>query len=435
MSVNVRKTALELLRSYETEGRYVNLLLSSPRLASLTREETAFLTSLLYTTVENKLKYDYLICKLSKRSMDSIDEFVRDVIRLGMCQILDMRSVPDFAAVNETVKLARHNGERAFVNAVLRETVRVKDDPPYPDREKNEQRYLSVRYSVPLPTVKLLASVAGENTERLLEAFSSTNALSLTVNTRKVSREALIARFSEFGSRASRFSDNGIELAKSVPPTALDGFSRGEFFVQDEASRVEAMALGAREGDTVIDVCAAPGGKTLSAAIAVGDKGKVYSYDLHASKLSLIEDSVKRLGLSNVAVAERDATSPDGSLFGAADRVICDVPCSGLGVIGKKPDLRYKEISAADELVPLQSEILRCSAKYLKVGGIIVYSTCTLNPKENEGVVSAFLEDNPEFSLVPFSPRGGDPQGLGVTLTPYEHGTDGFYIAKLRKNK
>jgi 16S rRNA (cytosine967-C5)-methyltransferase len=352
-----------------------------------------------------------------------------------MCQIIDMNSIPDFAAVNETVKLARHNGERAFINAVLRETVRVKDSLPYPDRAKSEMRYLSVRYSIPLGTVKLLSSLVGEDTERLLRAFAEKSALSLTVNTRRVTREELISRFSELGAHPSRFSPNGIELDRSVPPTALKGFAEGDFFVQDEASRVEAMALDAREGDVVVDVCAAPGGKTLAAAITVGDTGKVYSFDLHASKLSLIEDSVKRLGLSSVIVAERDATHPDESLFGMADRVICDVPCSGLGVIGKKPDLRYKEISCSEELVPIQSEILRCSAKYLKVGGIIVYSTCTLNPAENEGVVSTFLSENPEFSLVPFCPDGMSASDVGLTLLPHEHGTDGFYIAKLRKNK
>ena len=435
MSVDVRKIALELLRSYELEGRYVNLLLSSPKVSSLGRDDKAFLTTLLYTSVENKLKYDYLICKLSKRSMDSVDPFVRDVLRIGMCQILDMSSIPDFAAVNETVKLARHNGERAFINAVLRETVRVKDSLPYPDRAKNEARYLSVRYSVPLATVKLLSSIVGEDTEKLLSAFAEKSALSLTVNTRKVSRDELISRFAELGARPSRFSPNGIELEKSVSPTVLDGFERGEFFVQDEASRVEAMALDAKEGDVIIDVCAAPGGKTLAAAISVGDKGRVYSFDLHASKLSLIEDSVKRLCLGSVTVAQRDATDPDEALFGIADRVICDIPCSGLGVIGKKPDLRYKELSSADELVPLQREILKCSAKYLKVGGIMVYSTCTLNPAENEGVVSAFLSENPDFSLVPFAPRGVVSDAVGVTLMPHVHGTDGFYIAKLRKNK
>ena len=435
MGANVRKTALELLRSYEMEGRYVNLLLSSPKLSSFTREETALLTTLLYTTVENKLRYDYLICKLSKRGMDSIDPFVRDVIRLGMCQILDMRSIPDFAAVNETVKLARHNGERSFANAVLRECIRVKDSLPYPERAKNEQRYLSVRYSVPLATVKLLSSVFGDDTERLLDSFGKTSPLSLTVNTRKVTRDELIKRFSEYGATASRYSANGIRLEKSVPPTALDGFARGEFFVQDEASRIEAMALDAKEGECVIDVCAAPGGKTLAAAIAVGDGGRVYSFDLHASKLSLIEESVKRLGINCVTVAERDATAPDESLFGKADRVICDVPCSGLGVIGKKPDLRYKEISSADELVPLQKQILSCSAKYLRAGGVIVYSTCTLNPAENEGVVRAFLEENPDFSVLPIALDGKESQGIGITLTPFEHGTDGFYIAKLRKNK
>ena len=433
MAADIRRLTLELLRSYEEEGRFVNLLLSSPKLAALTDEERRAVTALLYTAVENKLRYDYLICKLSGRGMDSVDPFVRDVLRLGLCQILDMSSVPDFAAVNETVKLARHKGERSFVNAVLRAAVKVKDAPPYPSREKNEARYLSVRYSIPLATVKLLSRIAKDETESLLAAFSQVSPLSVTVNTRRVSRDELLLRFAALGVARSRYSENGIDFNKSIAPTSLEGFDTGDFFVQDEASRIEAMALGARDGDTVVDVCAAPGGKTLAAAIAVGDGGRVYSFDLHASKLSLIEGSAKRLGLSNITVAERDATEPDESLFGMADRVICDVPCSGLGALGKKPDLRYRDITAARELTSLQTEILAKSASYLKTGGILVYSTCTLNPAENEEIVSAFLDEHKNFALEKFSPDGSDGDGVGITLMPHKHGTDGFYIAKLRK--
>ena len=162
MATNLRKITLDLIRSYEEEGRYVNLLLSSPRLASLSREERAIVTSLLYTTVEKKLTYDYFISSFTKRQISDIDPYVRDVLRLGFCQIADMDNVPDFAAVNETVKLARHGGERSFINAVLRRAVREKDSLPYPDRKKNALRYLSVYYSVPYATVKLFASVFGE---------------------------------------------------------------------------------------------------------------------------------------------------------------------------------------------------------------------------------------------------------------------------------
>ena len=293
---------------------------------------------------------------------------------------------------------------------------------------------MSVIYSVPLATVKLFASILGEEEcEELLVAFSKQSALSVTVNTQKISKEALLEKLHFYGARSERYSDTGICFGGSLSPKALPGFSEGEFFVQDEASRIEAMALGAKAGETVIDVCAAPGGKTFAAAIRVGSEGKVYSFDLHESKLSLISEGALRLGLDNISVKAKDATSPDESLFGKADRVICDVPCSGLGVFAKKPDLRYKDISSIGELPPLQYSILKSSAKYLKKGGVLLYSTCTLNTDENESVTDKFISENTGFVYEPFKIGELNAESGKLTLLPHKHGTDGFYIAKLRK--
>ena len=435
MGINVRKITLELLRSYEEEGRYVNLLLSSPKLKPLTKEERSVVTSLLYTVVENKLKYDYFISSFAKKPINEIDPYVRDVLRLGFCQIKDMEKIPDFAAVNETVKLARHTGERSFINAVLRRAVREKDSLTYTDRKKNTLRYLSVFYSVPYPTLKLFASILGETEcEELLSAFSVSRGFSVTVNESRISREDLLEKLSEYGCESSRYTSNGISFDISHSPVSLPGFAEGEFFVQDEASRIAAAALDARLGDTVVDVCSAPGGKSLAAAIRVGEAGEVYSFDLHESKLSLIKDSCERLGLSNVKVGAKDARDPEASLIGKADRVICDVPCSGLGVFAKKPDLRYKSLVSIAELPSLQYEILCASAKYVKRGGVLVYSTCTLNPSENEDITDKFISENREFSYEPFAVGSLDAKNGKITLLPHKHGTDGFYIAKLRKN-
>lgn len=436
MSTNIRKTALALLRSYELEERYVNLLANAPQLSSLSREESAQVTALLYTCVEKKLTYDYLISALAGRSMDTIDPYVRDVLRIGLCQILHMEKIPDFAAVNETVKLGRHKGEISFINAVLRSAVVKKGNLPYPDRKKNAYRYMSIMYSVPLPTVKLFASIFGEEEcERLLISFSEPSALSVTVNTAKISRDALLSKLSEYGAEASVYSDTGIRFKTSLPPKSLPGFAEGEFFVQDEASRVEAVALDAEAGQTVVDVCAAPGGKSFAAAIKVGKEGRVYSFDLHESKLSLISDGALRLGLDNISVFARDALSADPELFGKADRVICDVPCSGFGVFSKKPDIRYKDLGAVSQLPALQYSILEESVRYLKTGGVLVYSTCTLIPDENEGVSDKFVSEHPEFEYEPFiCSELSAPDGK-LTLLPHRHGTDGFYIAKLRKVK
>ena len=434
--MNIRKLALDLLMRYEVSDTYINLALSSHSADNLTREERAQLTALLYTTVERKLTYDYYISAISGRSLEDIDPYTKNVLRLGICQILEMTSVPDFAAVNETVKLARHKGEQGFINAILRKAVREKDTPPLPDRAKNAARYMSVYYSVPLKTVKYFISLFGDDAERLLEAYSRPSSLSLTVNEGKISRDALLEKLSGLGYKCSpsRYSANGITFDESLPPKSIEGFSEGEFFVQDEASRIAAAALDARCGETVIDVCSAPGGKALATAIKVGKEGCVYAFDLHESKLSLINDSRDRLGLRNLTVRSLDATVGCEELFGKADRVICDVPCSGLGVFAKKPDLRYKDIDTASELPALQLKILRKSAEYLKAGGVLVYSTCTLNPEENEGVTDSFIRNNPDFTYEDFEVSDLKCKGK-ITLLPYIHGTDGFYIAKLRKLK
>ncbi len=434
MSANIRKITLELIESYELEQRYVNLLLSSSRLSGLTAEERASVTALLYTTVEHKLTYDYLISALSGRGMEKIDPYVRDVLRIGLCQILHMEKIPDFAAVSETVKLGRHGGERGFINAILREAVRRKDALPYPDRAKNELRYLSVYYSVPLATVKLFARLYGNSgCEALLRAFSKPSPLSLTVNTAKIARVDVLEKLSDYGAAPSRYTDNGVIIGKSVSPKSLPGFDEGEFFVQDEASRIEAAVLGVCRGETVIDVCAAPGGKSFAAAIAAGNEGRVFSFDIHESKLSLISSGAERLGLSNISVGCCDATEPRAELFSKADKVICDVTCSGLGVFAKKPDIRYKDLASVSELPDIQYSILENSAKYVRPGGVLVYSTCTLNPDENEDVTDRFIASNTDFVYEPFSVGELMAPDGKITLLPHVHETDGFYIAKLRR--
>ena len=435
MATNIRKIAFELLRSYEEEGRYVNLLLSSPKVSQLTKEERSAVTALLYTAVEKKITYDYLISAFSKRPISDVDPYVRDVLRIGMCQILDMKSIPDFAAVNESVKLTRHKGEAGFVNAVLRAASRSKDALPYPPREKNLARFLSVYYSVPLSTVKLFSRIVGEEEcEALLVAMSKESALSITVNETRITRDELLEKLKGLGTKPSSLTENGIVFEKSVSPRELPGFNEGEFFVQDEASRMAARVLGVQKGDKVADVCSAPGGKAFAAAIKTGSSGKVFAFDIHESKISLISDGAQRLGLTNVSAEVRDATAPEYSELYTYDKVICDVPCSGLGVFGKKPDIRYKDLATVSELPPLQSEILEKSSLYLKPGGVLVYSTCTINPEENEAVTDKFIAAHPEFSYEGMEISGIDFSGGKYTFMPHKNGTDGFYIAKLRKN-
>ena len=434
--MNIRQISLRILNEYELGGKYINLALSTHAADNLTREEKAALTVLLYTVVERKLTYDYYICALSKRSDSEIDIQTKNILRLGFCQLLDMTSVPDFAAVNETVKLARSKGERAFVNGILRAAVRTKDALPMPPEAKNYKRYLSVKYSFPLATVKHFDSLFGrEDTEALLKFYNETKYTDITVNTTKISVLDYKNALSEQGIAVeeSPYTKNSLRIDSSVNPERLYGFAEGYFFVQDRASAVSSAVLSPKSGETVIDVCSAPGGKSFAAAISMGNVGKIYSFDLHESKISLITSGSERLGLSVIEADALDATAPREGLFGKADRVICDAPCSGLGVLGKKPDLRYKDISALEELPALQLEILAASAKYLKAGGALVYSTCTLNPAENEDVVAKFLENNSDFELVPFKVGSLSSDDGMLTLLPHKHLTDGFFMAKLTK--
>lgn len=435
--MTVREAALRLLLEYEESGKYVNLSLSSHIADNFSSDERSFLTVLLYTTVERKLTYDYYIAALSGRSIDSVIAHTKNLLRLGLSQILHINSVPDHAAVNETVKLAKNAGERSFVNGILRAAVRKKDagELPLPDKEKNYQRYLSVRESFPLSIVKLFTREYGiETAEKLLLAFNSKPHTDISVNTLKISRDGYLEMLLEhsYEALASKNSSISIRIPRSVSPTSLPGFSEGLFFVQDESCAICAEVLGVLEGQSIADVCAAPGGKSFAAAILSNNKANIYSFDLHESKLSLIKNGAERLALSSVEASVRDATTPCEELVGRLDRVICDVPCSGLGVLGKKPDLRYNAIDRTEELPGLQYEILTASSRYLKVGGRLVYSTCTLSPSENRDVVCRFISGNPGYRLCPFSVGELSSDGM-LTLMPHIHGTDGFFIALIEK--
>lgn len=431
--------AYRLLGQYETGGKYLNLSLNSHMTDSLSKKDRALLTALLYKTVEKKLTYDYYISAIAKRSVDKITPQALDALRLGVCALLDMNSIPEHAAVNEAVSLIRRASERSFVNGVLRAVAREKDNLPLPDKSKNAPRYYSVYYSIPLPTVKYMISLLGE--ESAVKFFEFINSpditTAVTVNTIKISREQFIDKLHKAGYKAtaSSLSDISIRIEGSFDPKEIDGFYEGEFFVQDEASALSALTLGAEAGELIIDACSAPGGKSFALAILSRDGADVRSFDIHDSKISLIESGAKRLGLNSVRASARDATAPDRSLFGKADRVLCDVPCSGLGVFAKKPDLRYKDITSLESLSELQLDILTASSKYLKAGGELVYSTCTLRREENEEIVDRFLSENSDFEALDFSFSDIKSENGKLTLYPHIHNTDGFFISKLRKKK
>ncbi len=436
--MTVRELTLSLLNDYEANGKYVNLSLSSHLTDKLTGEERGFLTALLYTTVERKITYDYYITSIAERSIDKIDPYTLNILRIGMCQIADMDSVPDHAAVNDTVRLARNVGERGFVNGVLRRAVRLLADGglTLPKREKNVARYLSVRYSYPLWMAKHFISLCGEDgAEELMRHLNTARYTDITVNLTRTTREELVRELEKQGYEAYPHPSSSmtVRLPGSVNPRRLYGFDEGLFFVQDVACAISAEVLSAAAGDRIIDVCACPGGKSFAAAILAQGDCEVYSFDLHESKLSLIEDGASRLGLDCIRVGVLDATKPREELFRSFDKVICDVPCSGLGVLGKKPDIRHKDNESLQKLPILQYDILEKSSQYLKNGGCILYSTCTLNPSENEGIVEKFLSSHPEFFAEEFTVGENASVDGMMTLLPHINECDGFFIAKLRK--
>lgn len=437
--MTIFEIAYRLLGQYEASGTYVNLSLNSHLTDVLSKKDRAVLTALLYKTVEKKLTYDYYISSLSSRSIDKISPEVRDALRLGICAVCDMKSIPDHAAVNEAVKLVGHKGERSLVNAILRRVSKERDSLPLPDKNKNAARYYSVYYSIPLATVKYFINLLGE--ESAVAFFESVNSqerkTTLTVNTNKISVSDLVKklRLQGYDAAASEYSPVSVCLSGSHDPRDLVGFSDGEFFVQDEASVLSALSLGAEKGELILDLCAAPGGKSFALAILSGDEAEIRSFDIHDSKLSLIMSGAQRLGLSSVSASVGDASVLKEELIGKADKVLCDVPCSGLGVLSKKPDLRYKDVTALDSLSALQAKILSTAASYLKAGGELVYSTCTLRKEENEDVLDAFLLENSDFEAVDFSFGNIKSENGRVTLYPHVHKTDGFFISKLRKKK
>lgn len=429
--MSARREALSLLLAYEERGGFANLLLSD---AALKRagEEAPLLTALFYGAVERKLTLDYAMTALAERDASAIDAHTRALLRLGLYQLYFM-NIPPHAAVSETVAMGKSAGERAFLNALLRRAAR--SPLPLPP-EGRRARYLSVRESFPLSTVRRFLSLFGEaDTEALLSHFNTVAPLSLTVNTARISRDGLLSRFAQAGVRAEkgRYAARTVRVTDAVPPERLPGFDEGLFFVQDEASALATEALSPCEGERILDVCAAPGGKILGAAVAAGGRGSFYASDLHESKLSLIERGAERLGLS-VSVSAHDASVYEPSFAGAFDRVICDVPCSGLGVLGKKPDLRYRE--ADGTLAPLGRSILQTSARYVREGGVLLYSTCTLLPEENEENVRWFLDTEPAFCAEDFV-LGAEEHlystGGMLTLLPHRHGCDGFFMARLRR--
>ncbi len=421
-----RKLAAEVLTRCERSGQYSNLALD----AALKREkmndaDRALTTVLVYGVLEKKITIDDRLRSLSARPLEQIDPEIRNHLRIGLYQLAFLDRIPDHAAVNEAVSLA---GRRAggFVNAILREFIRQGSSMPLPDKSTDAVRYLSIRYSVGEPLCRrLIADYGEERCASMLAAMAKLPPLTLRVNTLKTTREALLEQLQAAGYEAepTPAAKSGIRVHGNAVPTAMPGFSEGLFFVQDEASQLCVEAVDTRPGMRVLDSCACPGSKSFGMAMEMQNNGDLIACDLHASKLSLVKTGGERMGISILDILERDARKPAPEWeHDRFDRILCDVPCSGFGVISKKPELREKDPAESEALPDIQLQILQTSAELLRVGGRLVYSTCTVLKSENHDNVLRFLAAHPEFSLLREQP-----------LFPDTDHTDGFYIAVLQK--
>ena len=429
MAGGARALAQALLLRAEAAGQYADRALDAAlKREQLSSEERRLVTTLFYGVVERRLTLDAVIDSISTISPSKIEKNVRMILRVALYQLLYLDRIPAHAAINEAVELSPRRS-KGFVNAVLRSFCRGGKQVPLPDRDTAPFAYLSVAHSVPESTAEELVRLFGfERTASLLTAFEKHPPVTVRVNTLKLSREEFLTHVS--GAIATRLAPFGAILPSDAPLAAL--LSEGLCFVQDEASQLAVAALGATPDMRVLDLCAAPGSKSFGAAMDMQNKGELRSFDLHENKLSLILRGAETLGVTILRAAAGDAREADAAVLGQFDRVICDVPCSGFGVLAKKPDIRYKDIHAAAGLLPVQRDILNNAATLVRAGGVLVYSTCTLLPAENEAQVEAFLAAHGEFALSPFTVGDITNEGM-LTLAPDTHGTDGFFIAKLQK--
>lgn len=418
--MNEREAALKALYEIEFNGAYSNMavknVLSQNR--DMSPQGKALFTALVYGVVDKKLTLDYYISNFSKIRLKKISKYILLILRMGIYQLIFMDKIPESAAVNESVKLAKrygHGASAGFVNGVLRTA--SKSSIKYPE-SKNE--YLSVKYSYPMWLCdKWIDEFGFDFTEEMMKAFEKNKQITLRPNLLKTTQNELCTLLNECGVEAEPCGDHITTKGFDIEKNPL--YVQGYFTPQDVAASDTAKVLEPQSGDVVIDMCSAPGGKTTHIAELMRNRGKILAFDKYEHKIEIVNKNAKRLGIDIIEAKVSDACVFDKVLQGIADRVLCDVPCSGLGIIGRKPDIKWNRENISD-INQIQKAILKNGAKYLKIGGTLVYSTCTLEKSENEGVIEEFLLENADFEKV-----------YEKTYYPHMDNTDGFYICKLRK--
>ena len=440
--MTAREAAFVSLQKYENNKKFANIEADTAiRRNGLEGADRALYTSIFYGTVERKITLDYIIdCLCDKKR--SIDANVRIILRLSLYQMRYLDRVPDYAIVNDAAELCKRFAAKSavsFVNAVLHAYRREEKRLRFPDAKADPVRYLSVTYAYPEWLCQMWSEMYGlDKTESIFRAFDENPPITLRANPLKTTAEALgdAMKQKNIGYQPTKYVPGGIRLRGHCPIEDIPGFSDGDCFVQDEASQIAAYVLGAQPGEFIIDACSCPGGKSFSTALWMKNQGKVLSCDLHKNKLKLVSEGAEKLGISIIETREQNGSVFVPELEGMADRVLCDVPCSGLGVLSKKPDIRHKTADEIERLPAIQYAILENCSRYVKPGGILVYSTCTLNRAENEDNVMRFLESHPDFEAIPFTVGEKTVDAGMLSLFPDEFaGCDGFFVAKMKRIK
>ena len=428
-----RQTALGVLIACRKQGAWSDGVMKEyAQRDRLDRREAALAARLCYGVLQNRMLLDSYLSQLVQGRLRDLQPVVLDILRLGLYQILCMDKIPDSAAVNEAVEQGKkYANPRAagLINGVLRSAIRRRG-------ALKEPQDLATRYSHPQPLVELLAGeMDQEDLERVLEADNQAPETVLQANPLAGDPGELPAAIESAGGNCAPhpWLERCFLIAGAGSLERLEAYRQGRCYVQDAASRLAVRCAGVRPGMRVLDSCAAPGGKSFAAAVDLAGQGSLIACDIHDHKLALIEKGAARLGLSCIETWLQDARKPVPEWEDAMDRVLVDAPCSGLGIIRKKPDIRYKNLAETEKLPQLQLEILSNQARYVKPGGVLLYSTCTILRRENRQVVQAFLEHHPDFFLIPLELPGGIPEeSVGmVTLLPGKFDTDGFFICKM----
>ena len=435
--MGARETALNVLIACRKSGAWSNGVLKDYLVRDgLDRREAALATRMCYGVLQNRLKLDFYLQQLLTGKLKDLHPVIHDILHLGLYQLYELDKIPDSAAVNESVALAKKYCKKlrsgpGLVNAVLRSAVRSKDTLKQP-------RGWQEIYSHPQKLIDLLMGYVGkERMEAMLRANNAAPDTVVQVNTLRTATEDLRQELESSGITAAPhpWMPDCLVLTGTGDLEKLPAFREGRFYVQDAAAKLSVLCAQIPRDSRVLDCCAAPGGKSFAAAIAMGGTGSVQSCDVHDHKVGLIQRGAARLGITNLSACAQDASVRREEWVGAFDAVIADVPCSGYGIIRKKPDIRYKDPDKMAQLPALQLKILQNQADYVRPGGVLLYSTCTLVREENEGVVEAFLASRPDYTLEPLPLPAVFPENKTgmLALVPGAYDTDGFFICRLRR--